>query len=291
MRSITRRNFLAGAAVASAAALTGRSAKAEETTSKIKSGADQVTLGRSGVKTSVLGLGTGTHGVRRSSNQQKLGQAKFTALVRHAYDKGIRYFDTADQYGMHIFLREALKGAPRDDLFIQTKVRQTHPEAAKADIERFRQELQMDTIDSLLMHCMQKATWTTDLRPVMDVMFEAKEKERVRAVGISCHGMDPLAASPACDWIDVQLARINPFSAAMDGPPEKVVEQLKKLHDAGKGVIGMKICGGGKKTGPEERLESLKFVLGLGCVDAFTIGFESPRQIDEVLAQIETVLK
>jgi len=61
----------------------------------------------------------------------------------------------------------------------------------------------------------------------MDVLQDAKRKGRVGAVGISCHGLAPLAASPACEWIDVQLARINPFSVAMDGTPEQVSAILR----------------------------------------------------------------
>jgi predicted aldo/keto reductase-like oxidoreductase len=291
MFDISRRQFLARAPLAAGAVMLGsRWAAAEAAPSKPKSGTDLVTLGSTGIKMSLMGIGTGTHGVGRSSNQMKLGAAGFIKLVRHAVDRGITYFDVADQYGSHLYLREALQGVDRDRLFIQTKTRALHPEVAKVDVERFRQELGVDTIDSLLMHCMNAGTWPADMRPVMDVMYEAKEKKQVRAVGISCHTLEALGQSAGCDWLDVQLARINPFGSAMDGPPEQVVPRLKELRAAGKGVIGMKICGGGRNTGPEERLQSLRFVLESGCVDAMTIGCESVEQIDENLALIEKVL-
>ena len=123
---------------------------------------------------------------------------------------------------MHTFVRLALQGVSRDRYYLQTKTRAKHPEVAKADIERFRRELRVDTIDTLLMHCMTKGSWPTDMRPVMDVLQEAKQKGHVRSVGISCHGWDPLVASADCDWIDVQLIRINPFGYAMDGEPADV---------------------------------------------------------------------
>jgi aryl-alcohol dehydrogenase-like predicted oxidoreductase len=266
-----------------AAALGARVAPAAAQ-AKSRKGSDLVTLGRSGLKTTVLGIGTGTTGGRQ---QLKLGQYGFTALVRHALDRGIRYIDTADMYSTHLFVRFALEGVARDKYFIQTKTRALHPEVAKADIDRFRRELKVDRIDSLLMHCMTKASWATDMRPVMDALEEAKHKGRVGAVGISCHGWEPLAASPACQWTDVQLARINPFGAVMDAKPEQVVGVLKQLHDSGRGVLGMKIYGETGFDSREKRLASLKYVLGLGCVDAFTIGFVSPAQIDETLALIE----
>jgi predicted aldo/keto reductase-like oxidoreductase len=262
---------------------------------KITGAGDIVTLGKSGVKTSLLGIGTGSHGVARSSNQVKLGQDKFNKLLGHAFDRGIRYIDTADQYGSHIFVREAIKSAkiPREKLFIQTKTRALNAEVAKADIERFREELGTDTIDSLLMHCMTKQSWTTDMRPVMDVLDNAKAKGRVKAVGVSCHGLPPLQAAAACDWIDIDLARINPVGvkAVMDAGPEIVAPLLKHMHDKGKGILGMKILGEGRFKTAEQQRESLKFVMGLGCVDAFVIGFETPVQIDEICALIEDVAK
>src|SRR5262249_39604118 len=158
------------------------------------------------------------------------------------YDKGITYFDTADQYGSHLYLREALKGLPREKLFIQTKTRATTADVVKADLDRFREELGMDYVDTLLMHCMMERSWPTDFRPVMDVLSEAKDRKWVRAVGVSCHGLDPLRAAVKCDWIDVDLARINPVGveARMDGTPEEVVPCLKAMHEQGKGILGMK---------------------------------------------------
>jgi predicted aldo/keto reductase-like oxidoreductase len=255
-----------------------------------------VTLGKSGVKTSLLGIGTGSHGVQRSSNQVKLGQDKFTRLLGHAFDRGITYIDTADQYGSHIFVREAIKaaGVPREKLFIQTKTRALNAEVAKADLERFREELGTDYIDSLLMHCMMKQSWPTDMRPVMDVLDNAKAKKWVRAVGVSCHGLPPLQAAAVTDWIDIDLARINPLGGVkgrMDSTPAVVAGLLRQMHDKGKGILGMKIVAEGDLKTVEQRRESLKFVMGLGCVDAFVIGFESPGQIDEICGLIEDVAK
>lgn len=293
MSQPSRREFLGRSAVAvgALAAGSGFVAAAER---KIKGPTDQVVLGRTGIKTSLLGLGTGSVGVKHSSNQLKLGHAKFVSLVRYAYDHGITYFDTADQYGSHIYLRDALQGLPRDKLFIQTKTRATTAEMARADIDRFREELGTDYLDTLLMHCMTKGSWPTDFRPVMDVLSEAKAKGRVRAVGVSCHGMDPLRAAVKTDWVEVDLARINPVGGPkgrMDGTPGEVSACLRSMHEQGKGILGMKILAEGTLKQPEQQLQSLRFVLWLGCVDAFVIGFESPQQIDQIMKLVETALK
>jgi predicted aldo/keto reductase-like oxidoreductase len=284
MGNITRREFLAGMAATGAAVLSARPVFAEQPSSPPLSGADMVTLGRSGLQTSRLGIGTGT---RSGREQRELGEDKFTQLARHAYDRGIRYIDTADRYGTHPHVRSALRELPREEMFIQSKIWPSKPETARDDIERLRRELDVDYIDSLLLHCMRVDSWPADMRPFIDAVLEAKEKGHVRAVGVSCHGWGPLTASVDCDWIDIQLARINPFEASMDGPPEDVAAELSKMSQAGRGVIGMKVFGNGKFASDEQRFESLQYVLGLECVDAFTIGFSTPEQIDETLEMIE----
>lgn len=292
MSDLSRRNFLGQSALAvGTLAAAGAEASARR---KLTSAADRVTLGRTGIQTSLLGMGTGSVGVRHSSNQVKLGEGDFTRLVRHAFDRGITYFDTADQYGSHIYLRSALKGLPREKLFLQTKTRATTAEMARYDIDRFRHELGTDYLDTLLMHCMTKGSWPTDFRPVMDVLTEAREKKKVRAVGVSCHGMDPLKAAVKTDWVEVDLARINPVggkAGRMDGTPEEVAACLRQMHGQGKGILGMKILAEGTLKDPEKQLESLRFVLGLGCVDAFVIGFESTQQIDAICKLIATALQ
>jgi len=283
MSKITRRGFLSGAIATGAAAMAGGRVLGAATP-RVTKGTDLITLGKSGLKPTLLGLGTGTRG---GSEQLAIGQTAFTKMVRHALDRGIRYIDTADQYQTHLFVRLALTGVPRERYFIQTKTRAKNAEVAKADINRFRRELRVDCIDSLLMHCMTKGTWPTDMRPVMDELLKAKERGHVKAIGISCHGVPPLAAAVGCDWCDIQLARINPFGIQMEGEPDKVAAELKKMHAKGRGVIGMKIFGETGYDGPEKRLQALRYVLGLGCVDCFTIGFVSAKQIDETLGLIE----
>jgi len=284
MSRVSRRDFLATTAAAGATALAGLRTLAAPVAPPVVKGTDLVTLGKSQIRTSILGIGTGTHAGRE---QRDLGNEGFTRLVRHAYDRGIRYIDTADMYKMHPLVNAALKELPREEFFIQTKTQAKDAQTAKEDVERFRRELGTDYLDTLLMHAMGKRTWPADMRPVMDVLYEAKQKGRVRAVGISCHGMEPLTASVDSDWIDVNLVRINPFDAKMDGPHDQVAAQIKKIHQQGRGVIGMKIFGEDGLGSRRRRFESLKYVLGLGSVDAFTIGFTSTGQIDETLDLIE----
>ena len=124
----------------------------------------------------------------------------------------------------------------------------------------------------------------------MDVLSQAKESGVIRAHGVSCHTLPALKLAAATPWVDVDLARINPDGILMDSDPATVIGILKQMKASGKGVIGMKILGEGKFKTREKQRESLKFVLALGCVDAFCIGFESPKQIDEICDLISEVL-
>lgn len=283
---LTRRQFIAGG-VAAGAAFCAPELLAESR-GRIGSLADRVLLGRTGIKVSYLGFGTGTKGWKNQSNQTRLGTLKFTRMVRHAYEQGINYFDVADIYGSHQYLRAAMQGIPREDYVIESKIWYRTSKDAKDDLDRFLKELKTDYIDILLIHCVTEASWATDLRPMVDFLEEAKQKRRIRAHGISIHSLDVMKSAISDPWVDLTLCRINHSGAKMDAPPSQVVPVLKQIHAGGKAVTGMKILGEG--TIADEREKSLRYVIGLDCVDAIVIGFESPEQVDDILALGRRVL-
>ncbi|MCX7777493.1 MAG: aldo/keto reductase, partial [Armatimonadetes bacterium] len=215
---------------------------------------------------------------------------------RQAYDRGIRFFDVADLYGTHTFLRDAIKGIPREDIVIQSKIwfrKEGLPEQvtdAMEAVERFRRELGTDYIDIVLLHCTTDGGWLDQLKRMREQLSEAKEKGIIKAHGTSSHSIDALKASLASDWVDVQLARINHAGSHMDGKPDEVAELLRKMRSANKGVIGMKIFGEGTFRAKEQRWASLHFVLTQRCVDTFIIGFERPSEIDETIKMVEEIL-
>jgi predicted aldo/keto reductase-like oxidoreductase len=284
---VNRRDFLARSAAATAAlaaapGLANASARAPRAALP-KSPTDKVTLGKTGIQVSLIGMGTGSHGSGQASNQTKLGVKEFTRVVRHALDQGVTLFDVADQYGSHVYLREALKGVPRDKYVIQTKTHATKFADCKSHLERYRMELGVEMLDIVLLHCMQKKGWPADHTGSMDYLRKAKEEGIIRAHGTSCHGMDPLRTSAQDPFVEVDLARINPEGLIMDDrKPDEVSSQLEEMHAAGKGVVGMKILAEGAFKEPARRDASLRYVLGLGTVDAFIIGFETPDQVDDI---------
>lgn len=292
--SLNRRDFLAASAASAALASVpglGAAAASFPKADLPRSPTDRRILGKSGVEVSLIGMGTGTIGSGQASNQTKLGVKEFTRVVHHALDHGVTLFDVADQYGSHVYLREALKGVPRDRYQIQTKTHATKLPDCRSHIERYCLELGVEYIDILLLHCMTKSDWPKEHVGAMEYLAEAKKKGLIRAHGTSCHGMDPLRTSAREPFVEVDLARINPEGLVMDDKtPDMVASELEEMHNAGKGVIGMKILGEGRITDPAKKDASLRFVLGLGTVDAFIIGFESTDQIDDLLKRTEQAI-
>lgn len=246
---------------------------------------DIVTLGNTGIKVSRLAMGTGTHGFNRRSDQtEKLGIKGVADLLKAAYDEGINFWDSADAYGTHPHLKEALKLVPREKVVILTKTRATTADEMKSDLIRFREEIGTDYIDIILLHLMRKQNWPEIKQGAMEVLSKAREDGIIKAHGVSCHSFDALETAANSDWVQVDMARINPEGVNMDADVPEVVKVLEKMHKDGKGIIGMKIFGGGKLTNKID--ECLKFVLKLDCVDAFTIGQENQEQMRYLVKRV-----
>ena len=252
-----------------------------------KNAADLVSLGNTGIKLSRLAIGTGTHGVNKTSVQGRLGINGFAELLCHAYDQGLRFWETADQYGTHNHLREGMRRVGRNNVVVMTKTRATTAEQMKSDLDRFRRELGRDHLDIVLLHCMTEDDWPKRLEGVMEVLSRAREEGIVRAHGVSCHTLGALKTAARTPWVQVDLARINGKQAAMDADPETVLGVLREMKTAGKGILGMKIFGAGRLTHDIDG--SLAFACKLDVLDAFTIGFGTAAQMDEVVQKLPRV--
>jgi aryl-alcohol dehydrogenase-like predicted oxidoreductase len=257
-----------------------------------------ITLGKSGIKSTLLGMGTGFSGYNRSSNITRAGVAE--SIIRQAYEKGIRFFDCADSYGTHPFTRAALKGIPRDNYTLSSKIWVSQggipePERPDADVvvERFRKELNTDYLDIVQIHCMTDPLWTDKQKKQMDILENLKAKNIIRAHGVSVHSLEAMEACLESSWVDIVHVRVNPYGDSMDKrDPGLVTPVIEKLHKSGKGIIGMKLIGNGKFRDDSEKIDaSLKYVLGLGTVDMIIVGFELPEQIDNYIVRVENALK
>src|SRR5437764_2185127 len=248
------------------------------------SASDTVRLGSTGIQTSRLAMGTGTVGSGHHSHQTALGIKGLADLLLNGYDHGLRFFDTADSYGSHPHVAEALKHVPRDKVTVLTKTWARDAATARADLDRFRRELGTDYLDICLMHCLTEGDWTERYRGVMDVLSEAKEKGTIRAHGCSCHSIEALRAAAASPWVEVDLARVNPIGSHMDANPTTVISVLKQMKASGKAVVGMKILGQGDMRDRQD--DALKYALSLGVLDAFTIGAENRNEQQDLIRRI-----
>jgi aryl-alcohol dehydrogenase-like predicted oxidoreductase len=297
-KRISRREFLERTTAVAGGVLLSRLALQAAAEKPKATAVDQVPLGKTGLKLSRLGLGTGTNS---GEVQRGLGHEGFNRLVRYAYDQGITYIDTAEAYGTHEWVREAIKGLPREKLYIQSKMGGVPQEPLQV-LDRYRKELNTDYIDSLLVHCAASKTWDEERKKLLEAFEQAKEKKIIRAHGVSCHSLPALARSAQLDWVDVHLVRINPQGAHMDTASEHwnaksdashvpaVVEQIKVMREKRHGVIGMKIMGEGDFTDPEDRKKSLRFAMHSVPLDAIVIGFKSTEELDEAIRCINSAL-
>ncbi len=258
------------------------------------------------LKCSRIGFGTGMRGSHRSSDMVKAGWPKSIELIQFAYDHGIRFFDCADLYGTHQIVAEALKGKPRDSYVIASKL-WLHPGgglpekerlAPEETLPRFLRELRTDYIDLVQIHCLSNGKWATDFAPAMEGLERLKEKGVIRAHGMSSHSCAATELASQTPWCDVVHVRLNSEGMVMDGGEDseskvrETVRTAKLAHDAGKGVIAMKVVGEGRMADkPAMRKKSTVFVTKLDCVDVMIVGFSEKEHITEFIDNVAAALR
>lgn len=283
--TVNRRDFIKATALTAGAFTFGSFPYHLFAADKKKFASDRILLGNTGIEVSRLAMGTGTHGVNKASNQtRRLGVKGLGELLHAAYDEGINFWDSADQYGTHPHLKEGLKYVPREKVVILTKTHATTEKEMKADLDRFRLELNTDYLDIVLLHFQRDSNWPTIKAAAMDVLSRAREDGIIKAHGVSCHTLGALNAAADSDWVQIDLARINPYGSRMDGTVDEVVPVLQKMKEQGKGIVGMKIFGAGELV--DKKDECLQYALAQNFVHGFTIGQEDFDQTKDLLKRI-----
>ncbi len=289
----SRRNFLkTGLAAGVLAGTGGLPLRAARGTAS-----DWVTLGKSGVKVTRLAFGTGS---MSGQVQRELGQDEFTKLVRHAYDRGIRFFETAESYGeMHKMLGVALKGIPRDTYRLMSKVTTRQGVNPLEKIDQLRKLANTDYFDVMLLHYMHVATWPADTVLWQDGILEAQSKKMVVGHGASVHGLPALRRFPGNKWLQVAMIRMNHKGTIMDaedyrtsgpGNVDEVVAHVKQVRTEGMGVISMKLVGEGRFTNREDRQAAMRFAFQNAGVDSVTVGFKNTAEVDEAIENLNLAL-
>lgn len=282
-QKISRRAFFSGTAALGSMTALGWAESGNQAAEPALTATSLRTLGKTVLTTTALGIGTGTKAWNKSSAQNRQGRDEFLKTLRTALDAGIRYIDMADMYGAHEYVRDAVReaGVDRKQLLYLTKTTAKDAPTLQADLDRFRQELDTDYLDIVLLHCMTEPDWPDKMKACMDVLSDAKSRGLVRAHGVSCHSIDALRQAAVNDWVEIMLSRINPFGLIMDDAPDTVVQVLRSARESGKGMLGMKICAEGKRVAEMEK--SISWVLQQGCIDAMTIGMVKASEVPDTI--------
>jgi 1-deoxyxylulose-5-phosphate synthase len=293
MMQISRRNFLKTSVATSAVASMGELPLIAEPATA----ASMVTLGKSGVKVTRLAFGTGT---KSGQVQQDLGQQGFTRLVRHAYDNGVRFFETSESYGAsQQMLGVALKGLPRESYQLMTKVTTSEGLDMRAKLDELRKNSDTEYFDIMLLHWQHVGTWPEDSARWQDAVLEAQSKKTVLTHGASVHGLPALRRVPENPWLQVAMIRMNHKGAKMDnetdnwnapGNVNEVVDHVHAARAAGLGVISMKLIGEGSFTDRADRQKAMRFAFHNAGVDAVTVGYKNTAEIDEAIANVNSAL-
>jgi aryl-alcohol dehydrogenase-like predicted oxidoreductase len=293
MAHYSRRDFLktglAAAALAGAGSLPLTAARETAT--------DWVTLGESGVKVTRLAFGTGT---RSGQVQRELGQEQFTRLVRYAYDRGIRFFETAESYGdMHRMLGVALNGIPRDSYRLMSKVTTREGVDPMQKIDELRKLANTEYFDVMLLHWQHTSTWPTESARWEDGILEAQAKHAVVGHGASVHGLPALRQVPGNQWLQVAMIRMNHKGKSMDaedyatsglGNVSEVVTHVKQARKQGMGVISMKLAGEGSFTTRADRQAAMRYAFRNAGVNCVTVGYKNTAEIDEAIENVNLAL-
>ena len=257
---------------------------------------DIVTLGKSGVQVTRLAFGTGSN---NGHVQSALGQQQFSKLVAYAYERGIRFFETAESYTTPAMLGEALKPYPRESYVLMNKVTTDEGVDPHVRFDEMRRISRTEYFDIMLLHWQHTDSWVAETARWQDGILEAQQKKTIRSRGASVHGLPALRQMPGNKWLEVAMIRMNHKGTRMDGPvpdddnlgivPE-VVAHVKQVKSDGMGVVSMKLCGDGTFTQHSDRQAAMRFAFKNAGVDCVTVGFKSPQEVGEAIDNLNPAL-
>lgn len=170
-------------------------------------------FGDTGLSVSVAGLGCG--GSSRLGLSQGQSPAHAVDLVRMAFDQGVTFFDTAQAYGTEPIVGEALKGLPRDQVIISSKMKGARGTAvlSAADVvaalDRSLADLGTDYIDVYSLHAVVPSEYDLLLEQVVPVLLAERDKGKIRHLGITESAPRDLAH----DMLERAVADEAPFAA------------------------------------------------------------------------------
>lgn len=202
---------------------------------------ERVELGRTRLSVSRLAFGTG---------YLESPVASGARLLVKAYDLGVNFWDTSDDYGTHAHVARALKHVGRGDVVIATKTYASTALGARRAVTKALRELDVEAVDILLLHSVDSVGELESKQPALEGLVRAHDAGLVKAVGVSSHSREVLNRLLALPAVDVALGVVNQTGAWMkDASPREMRAAIRRLYQNHRGVYGMKALGSGQVTG------------------------------------------
>ncbi len=244
-----------------------------------KSSMEYVSLGQTGIRVSKVGLGVLTMGPLQADLPLERG----AYLIRRALAMGINLFDTAQLYRTYPHLREGLRRVPDGGAVLISKAYAHARDGMSAALAEAEAETGR-RIDIFMLHEQESVHTLAGHRPALEYLVEARAEGRIGAVGLSTHRVAGVRAGTIDPRIQVIMAIVNLRGLGIgDGTAAEMLEAVGEARKAGKGVIAMKLLGGGALTGagndPAAARNALLFARERSGADAFLLGAKSVAEL------------
>ncbi len=243
---------------------------------------ERVYLGSTDIKVSRLCFGSLT----MTPFQANLSIKEGADLIKYAYEKGINFLDTAEIYENYQYIREGIRSIRRDDYVLSTKTYAYTQEMAEESLKKALKELDTDYIDLFLLHEQESIHTIRGHFPAIEYLLKAKEKGYIRALGISTHKIEGVRGFNKIKELDVIHPIVNKGGIGIhDGTIQDMLQELKRSHEMGRGIYGMKPLGGGHLIDSVE--DAFNFVRDLPYIHSIAIGMQSQDEIDADVSLME----
>lgn len=236
-----------------------------------------VQLGASGLSVSKLCFGTLT----MSPLQRNMSPEQGARLLVYAYERGVRFLDTADLYETYPHIRLALKDAP--DYVISTKAYCYDRETAQAALERAFRGLGRDYVDLFMLHEQESLYTLRGHEEALVFLEEQRQKGHIGAVGVSSHYAGCVRACARFPMIRVVHPLINIGGVGIqDGTRADMESAIAHVRERGVGIFAMKPLGGGHLI--QTSREAMEYALSSPLIDSVAVGMQSFEEIDANVA-------
>ncbi len=230
----------------------------------------RVEFGRTGIKVSRLAFGTGYLGGSVAAGAR---------LLAEAYDLGLNFWDTSDDYGTHPHVARALREVRRHDVVIATKTYAATAVGARRSVTKALRELGVEAVDVFLLHAVDSVGELEAKEPALAALATAREAGQVRAVGVSSHSREVLSRLLALPEVDVALVVVNKTGSWMkDAGPREMQAVIRQLYRSGRGIYGMKALGSGQVTGGQIA-PALRWAFRFPYVHSLCVGMTSTEEL------------